>query len=55
LKFGGIDNEKEMRANLRTSCVPEAMLDGEILDYDEFLAERRKLMSGKIRSYFETL
>lgn len=55
LKFGGIDNEKEMRANLRTSCVPEAMLDGEILDYDDFLAERRKLMSGKIRSYFETL
>lgn len=54
-KYGGITNEAELRANLRAHCLPESMLDGEILDYDAFLEERRKQMALKIKSWFEVL
>ncbi|MDH4234931.1 MAG: hypothetical protein OEV15_07340, partial [Gallionella sp.] len=55
LKYGGIDNEDEMRANLRMSCLPDSLLDGEIPTYDDFLEIRRKLMAQKIKAYFEGL
>ena len=44
-----------MRVNLRMSCLPESLLDGQIPDYDGFLEERRKLMALKIKSWFEAL
>ena len=55
LKYGGIDKEDEMRANLSMSCLPESLLDGEIPPYDDFLEIRRKLMAQKIKTYFEGL
>jgi hypothetical protein len=54
-KYGGITDLAEMRANLRMSCLPETMLEGDIPDYDEFLNRRRALMAQKIRTYFEKL
>lgn len=54
-KYGGITDIAEMRANLRTSCLPESLLDGEIPSYDDFLEERRKLMAGKMKRWFEGL
>lgn len=54
-KYGGITDRAEMRANLRMSCLPEALLDGEIPDYGDFLEMRRKLMAAKIKTYFEGL
>ena len=54
-KYGGITDVAAMRANLRMSCVPESMLDGKILDYDDFLEERRRLMALKIKAWFEGL
>lgn len=54
-KYGGITDKEELRANLRTNCIPERMLDGEILEYETFLVERRKLMALKIKSWFEVL
>lgn len=54
-KYGGITRRSEMLANFRMHGIPEEMLDGEIPDYDDFLAERRKLMALKIRSWFEAL
>jgi hypothetical protein len=54
-KYGGITDAGELRANLRMSCVPESMLDGEIRAYDEFLEVRRKLMAQKIKTWFEAL
>ena len=54
-KYGGITDVAEMRVNLRMSCLPEALLDGQIPDYDAFLEERRKLMALKIKSWFEAL
>ena len=54
-KYGGITEDAELRANLRASCLPESMLDGEIPNYDDFLEERRKLMALKIKTWFEAL
>ena len=54
-KYGGITDEADLRANLRMSCVPESLLDGEFPTYDEFLEERRKLMALKIKKWFEKL
>ena len=44
-----------MLANLRTNCIPERLLDGEIMEYEAFLVERRKLMALKMKTWFETL
>ena len=54
-KYGGITDKDEWLANLRANCIPEAMLDGEVLEYDTFLAERRKLMALKMKTWFEAL
>lgn len=54
-KYGGITDEADLRANLRASCIPESMLDGTIPDYDDFLAERRRRMALKIKTWFEAL
>jgi hypothetical protein len=54
-KYGGITKDTEMRANLRMNCLPETLLDGKIIPYDEFLEKRRKLMAQKIKMYFESL
>ena len=54
-KYGGITKRTELCTNLRMSCLPESMIDGEIPAYDEFLEQRRKLMALKIKTWFETL
>ena len=54
-KYGGITTMDELRANLRMSCLPEALLDGAIPTYDEFLEQRRKLMALKIQTWFGAL
>jgi hypothetical protein len=54
-KYGGITEEKDLRANLKMHCIPMAMFDGKIPSYDDFLNERRKLMAQKIKIWFEVL
>ena len=54
-KYGGITKRSEMVANFQMHCVPDAMLDGDVPSYDDFLAERRQLMARKIRDWFESL
>ena len=54
-KFGGITDETQLRINLRENCIPEPLFDGTTPTYDDFLAERRKLMAQKIKKWFETL
>lgn len=54
-KFGGITDAADLRANLRMSCLPESLIDGEIPNYDDFLEQRRKLMALKIKTWFEAL
>jgi hypothetical protein len=54
-KYGGITDIAEMRENLRMNCLPEALLDGEVPEYDEFLERRRALMARKLQTYFGKL
>ncbi len=54
-KYGGITDLGELTANLAESCIPESMLSASVSDYDSFLEQRRKLMAGKIKVYFQTL
>lgn len=55
LQYGGITDREEMRRNLAMNCLPECLLDGDVPDYDRFLAMRRTLMAEKIRIYFKGL
>lgn len=54
-RYGGITDAAEMKANLEMNCIPAAMLEGQMKDYDSFLEERRKLMAAKIKTYFSLL
>jgi hypothetical protein len=54
-KYGGITAETELRANLRAHCLPESLLDGDVPEYEEFLAQRRVLMAKKIKNWFGSL
>lgn len=54
-KYGGITDRDELLHNLRMNCIPEAMLDGEVKDYELFLEDRRQLMALKIKRWFEVL
>lgn len=54
-RYGGITSEAELCANLADNCVPMALLHGDAMDYDDFLAERRALMALKIKTWFEGL
>ena len=54
-RYGGITEINEMRDNLRSNCLPDRLLDGEVLNYDDFLELRRNMMAEKIQTYFSTL
>ncbi len=53
--YGGITDEETLRKNLEENCIPVELIDGEVPDYDSFLAMRRKLMALRIKKWFETL
>ncbi len=55
VRYGGIDNIADLRANLRANSLPLELLDGIIPGYDDFLDMRRRLMSQKIKTWFEAL
>jgi hypothetical protein len=52
LKYGAIDTEAELMQNLHTHCIPESIFTASVHDYESFLAERRKLMTEKIKGYY---
>lgn len=54
-RYGGITEITELRANLAVSCLPESLLEGKILDFDDFLERRRQLMAQKTKAYFVSL
>lgn len=54
-RYGGITDPGELRANLEMNCLPLSLLDGEPLNYDAFLVERRRLMADKIRQWVAIL
>jgi hypothetical protein len=54
-RYGGIDNEVELRSNLAMNCIPSGIFDGLAGNYGEFLEERRHLMAARVRQYFQKL
>lgn len=54
-RYGAIVNKDDLLENFRQNCIPEALLAGEIPKYEDFLAERRKLMALKLKEWFQKL
>lgn len=55
LKYGSLADVREFDANLEANCIPDSAFEGDVDTYEKFLKERRTLMAGKIRRYFEHL
>ncbi len=55
MKYGAIDTHEELMENLKTHCIPESIFEADINSYDGFLQERRKMMSQKMKKYYNTL
>ncbi len=54
-RYGRIDSMNALLANFRMNAIPESVFDMELADYDNFLAERRRLMAGKMRDFYFSL
>ena len=54
-RYGGIVDRARLEENFAQNCLPASLLDGEITDYDTFLAERRQLMALRIKAWFDIL
>lgn len=52
---GTIMDRIQLLDNLRTNCIPEAIVDWDVDNYETFLAERRLLMAQKIKNYYNHL
>lgn len=55
MRLSGINSIEDLKNNLRECDIPEIILNGTHENYEEFLIERRKLMSQRIRKYWESL
>lgn len=55
LKYGAIADAHTLKVNLAANCVPEAIMDMDVAQFDEFLKRRRELMAAKIRLYYQSL
>jgi hypothetical protein len=53
--YGGITERDRLQENYAQNCLPASLLDGDVPDYDDFLAERRRLMALRIKEWFEVL
>ncbi len=51
----GIASEQDIIANLKMNCVPEEIMQMDILEYQDFLSLRRRLMANKMRNYYFSL
>lgn len=54
-KYGNICDPDKLKENLKMNCIPDGIKEMTIDDYPQFLAERRKLMAQKMKTYFTGL
>ncbi len=54
-RYGGITDPEILRQNFEENCLPGSLLNGQVPDYETFLAERRRLMALRIKRWFEVL
>lgn len=55
IKYGSIDNLEDLKKNFEENAIPEEIFEMKMEDYPEFLKLRRKLMSRKIKTYYQAL
>lgn len=48
-------SQEELYKNLDENCIPHDLVSMDVTNYQYFLAARRKLMSQKVRKYFQSL
>ena len=53
--FGDISAAEELARNLADNCIPDGIYEMGASDYEDFLAQRRRLMAKKIETYFKGL
>lgn len=53
--IGNITDEDELFANLAENAIPKEVVNMSVENYDEFLVERRNLMSQIIKKYYKSL
>jgi len=54
-RYGGITDRETLERNFEENCLPLSLLYGQVPDYETFLGERRRLMSLRIKRWFEVL
>lgn len=54
-QVSGLATEQQLLDNLKMNCVPTEIQEMNIDDYNDFLTLRRKLISQKIKEYYQTL
>lgn len=54
-RYGGITDPAILRQNFEENCLPISLINGQVPDYETFLAERRRLMALRIKRWFEVL
>ena len=55
IAFGNISDRETLSENLSENAIPESIVNMTVLDYNDFLTERRKLMAQQIEKYYKTL
>ena len=55
LTIGNISTEEELYANLADNAIPKTVVSMTVENYDDFLAERRRLMAAMIERYYKGL
>ena len=55
VKIGNITDEEELKINLAENAIPESVLNMTVDNYDDFLVERRSMMSAMIERYYKSL
>lgn len=55
LKYGSINSLSTLKANLAENSIPESIFETGLDHYEDFLAERRKLMASALRTYYASL
>lgn len=55
MRVGTIIEEEQLRDSLSMNCIPSSVFEMTANDYMAFLQERRVLMAGKIKKYYNSL
>ncbi len=53
--YGGIVDGEDLAVNFDESAIPRDFLTGELFEYEDFLAARRRLMAMRLRDYYRSL